>query len=406
MTNLYNRGLVALSADPITYGHLDIITRAAQQCKEVIVLITNNDQKKGSYLFSLSERESFANKAIALRNLQNVRVLASEGLLVDIYLREDCDVIFRGVRDENDRNFESMMMWLHGQILPELQERIVYIPACKELQHVSSSMVKAFVSHDLEVSRFVPVFIQRHMQERMKGQYKLGVTGSIASGKTFICNELAQVLTAEFGIQTHIVNIDILLRKLYDEDSAAGRKIRNELVKTFGSEVVKTEIVDGEDITSVNRSFLSAKFFSDTCSNDVRKYFTALTAPHVERLYRQEIAGKRGLILFEWALLAEMNMASWTNHNCLVVESSCRTSLAVNRGMDASKLQAIASHQLSSDQKIERLAQASKLQDTGMTLVFTNRYCPKPLSDSFKENDIHSLAQEVLEVFPGLKAGV
>ena len=56
METKFRRGLVALSADPITLGHLALIATAAARCHELIVLVANNDGKLGSYLWNLNER--------------------------------------------------------------------------------------------------------------------------------------------------------------------------------------------------------------------------------------------------------------------------------------------------------------------------------------------------------------
>lgn len=388
MEKKYNRGLVALSADPITYGHLDLVAKALEVCDEVVVLIADNDQKKGSYLFSLSEREVIAKKALALQGLDNVKVIASNGLLVDVYLREDCDAVFRGIRDETDLRFETSMMWMHTQILPGLN--VEYVSARKDLQQVSSTMVKAFVSHHLDVSRFVPVFVQQLLEERICNQYKLAITGEMASGKSYVAKQLKNFLEAEHGLAVHILNIDELVKQVYAEQSPAGKKVRGELERLFGPEVLTA------DKLNVNTSALSAKLFASDCPKQTREFVNNLTAPHVERKYREALAGKKGLILFEWAMLAEMNMGHWANYNCLVVESDCREQLAAMRGLSLDKLRTVSCCQWNSQHKIRVLAQASEHAGSGSIVVFTN--------DKERPEDLNLLAAEVLRIFPGLKA--
>ncbi len=386
MNEKHERGLVPLSADPVTKGHLDIIKRACLQCHEVVVLITNNDQKKGKYLFTLSERQTMAEKAINQLGLINTRVVSYDGLLVDIYLRESCDVIYRGVRDENDKNFEQMMMWIHGQILPGLEEKIIYLQASESQKHVSSSMVKTFVEYNLEVAKYVPLFVQKLLQERIVKQFKLGVTGEIASGKSFVCECLANILNFDYQIPTEVINIDKLVKKVYDEESIAGRKLRWELAQQFGEDVIKSDCV------TVNTKVLGSKLFSESCDQATRQYFIEKTIPHVERYYRQELAGKKGIILIEWALMAEMNMGSWCNGNNIVITSTDQREFVKKRNLSIEKLEEIKKHQFNFEEKINKLEEFNKIQGCGQIIVYENNI----------NSNIDKLVRKVIDLFPSV----
>ncbi len=80
MAPLYDTGLFALSADPITNGHLDLILRGAEQCTELIVLVANNPAKAGKYLFDLSERLTMTKRACEEAGITNVQVIGDDGL--------------------------------------------------------------------------------------------------------------------------------------------------------------------------------------------------------------------------------------------------------------------------------------------------------------------------------------
>ena len=92
------RALYALSGDPITHGHLDIITRAAKAFDQLIVAIGVNRLK--NYLFTLEEREEMARRSLV--NLKNVKVMSFTGLLVDFAYENNVDVIVKGVRTNQD----------------------------------------------------------------------------------------------------------------------------------------------------------------------------------------------------------------------------------------------------------------------------------------------------------------
>jgi len=155
----FRRGLVPLSADPITAGHLDLLKRSASECAELIVAVMDNDLKRGSYAFSLMERSDMAARAIREVGITNARVQIDAGLLTDLYLREDCDAVFRGVRDEVDRQYEERQMRVNGSILPGIEERVVYLNADPKLDLVSSSVVKAMVMRHVDVSALGDSFL-------------------------------------------------------------------------------------------------------------------------------------------------------------------------------------------------------------------------------------------------------
>ena len=93
------------SYDPITLGHLDIVTRACRAYDEVVVAVMNNAAK--SYMFDMCARAEMARLATA--HLKQVRVVADEGMLVDLFDRLGADVIVKGVRNEKDLAYEEEM---------------------------------------------------------------------------------------------------------------------------------------------------------------------------------------------------------------------------------------------------------------------------------------------------------
>lgn len=210
MTNEIRRGLLPLSADPITFGHLDLIRRASALCGELLVAVMDNGLKAGSYLFSRDERRSMTERAVQDLGLGNVRVVASGGLLTDLWLTEACDAIVRGVRDEADRAYEERQMRIHASILPAVEGRVLYLPADPRLSLVASSLVKGLVSRGLDVSAWVPAFVKRRLEEKLLRQRRIAVTGGIAVGKTSVAAKLAERWTARTGQGAWHVNLDQL----------------------------------------------------------------------------------------------------------------------------------------------------------------------------------------------------
>ena len=93
------RVLYTGSFDPITKGHLDIINRISCKFDEVVVTVFNNQEKK--YWFSIEERCDMVRGAV--RNLKNVQVDFTEGLVVDYCVKNDISIIVRGLRAEIGR---------------------------------------------------------------------------------------------------------------------------------------------------------------------------------------------------------------------------------------------------------------------------------------------------------------
>ena len=100
----------------------------------------------------------------------------------------------------------------------------------------------------------MPVATHQLLQEKINGQHLIGVTGGIACGKTTTIANFRSFLLATFGFETHVIVVDQLLRDLYaDRESRDCQRIRRELAKRFGSQVLTA---DGFD---VNRAFLAKK---------------------------------------------------------------------------------------------------------------------------------------------------
>lgn len=384
----YRCGLVALSADPITFGHMDLIARVKERCASVVVLIADNDMKRGEYLFSLPERVHIATRAVAQSGLSDIRVIGSGGLLVDTYLREGCDVLFRGIRDHEDERYESRQMQLHTLILPDLVGHIVFLESREEYRLVSSSLVKAFVRSGIDVSSFVPSFVKQLLEERICGQYKIAVTGCQAHGKTYVAEQLARRLCAS-GVSTHLISIDILSRELYGEDSPGAQFVRDGIAGLFGEEM----LIDGRK--NVRRDALKRRIFASETKPEERESLHRLVAPHIDRLYREAVSGKRGIVLVEWAQLAEMKLSHWTNHHSIVVSGVDRGVFRSTRAISSEDAETMSRFQWNAEEKARSLYDMASLAGNGTVIRFVNR-----IGDTAS---LDSLAHSVRELFPSLR---
>lgn len=390
-TERHRRGLVPLSADPITFGHLDLIARAAAVCDELLVAILNNDLKKGGYLFTLEERAAMAERVIAEAGIAGARVITDSGLATDLYMREDCDAVFRGVRDETDRQYEERQARVHASIHPPIDGHFVFLTAKPELDQISSTLVKAFVLQHLDVSGYVPAIVKRRLEERLVRQMKVAVTGGIAVGKSRVAKDLAERFTALTGKKAWHIDVDQLLRDLYVEATPGAQAVRNALSVMFGPEVLSP------DRKTVDRAALAARLFSPGCDPRLREGIQTLTTPHIDRKLRETLSGKEGLIVIEWAQLAEMGMGRWANHRAIVVESPDRARFAEKRGLTADRLQVLADLQWSADKKADRLRSEARKARDGAVLRYVNRL---RADEAERLKDLDALALEVAHLFP------
>ncbi len=146
--------------DPITYGHLDVITRASQLMDEVIVAVAASSGK--SPLFTLEERAELARQAT--RHLPNVRVEPFEGLLVDFARQQEAQVLVKGLRAITDFEYEFQMAALNYQLATELET--IFIMSPPQYMYLSSSIVRELASLGSSVDPFVPPHVARALESK------------------------------------------------------------------------------------------------------------------------------------------------------------------------------------------------------------------------------------------------
>ncbi len=146
--------------DPMTNGHLDLVSRAAAIFEEVVVAIAPNATKNP--LFSQEERMSLARQV--LQHIGNARVDGFDGLLVDYASRINASVIVRGLRAVSDFEFEFQMA-LANRKLNDQVETIFLMPN-EECTFISSSIVKDIARYGGNCSRFVPENVQKALEKK------------------------------------------------------------------------------------------------------------------------------------------------------------------------------------------------------------------------------------------------
>lgn len=154
------RALTPGTFDPITAGHLDVITRAAQLVDEIIVAVAASPVKKP--LFTLEERVLLAQKALA--HIPNVRVVPFKGLLVDFARDMDADILIKGLRAITDFEYEFQMTALNYQLNKEIET--IFIMSPPQYMYLSSSIVRELASLHGDVNGFVPECVKEALHKK------------------------------------------------------------------------------------------------------------------------------------------------------------------------------------------------------------------------------------------------
>ncbi|MXP67017.1 pantetheine-phosphate adenylyltransferase [Pantoea sp. Nvir] len=148
--------------DPITLGHLNIVTRAAQIFEKIVLAIAANPSKKT--MFSLEERVKLANQAV--KYLPNVDVIGFSDLIANFACSHQANILVRGVRTYSDFEYEMQLAHINRHLLPTLE--IVFMIPAEELSFVSSSLVKEIASHGGDVSAFLSESVHRALLEKLE----------------------------------------------------------------------------------------------------------------------------------------------------------------------------------------------------------------------------------------------
>ena len=128
--------LIPGSFDPMTIGHLDIVKRALSLYDEVVVAVMVNDKK--TYAHTLAQRTKMAE--LTVQGLDRVRVVSSEGMLIDLFDELGADVIVKGIRNEKDRAYEEEMAAWNLEHNP--RAKTVFLQAADDYELISSTGVR------------------------------------------------------------------------------------------------------------------------------------------------------------------------------------------------------------------------------------------------------------------------
>ena len=148
--------------DPITFGHLDVVERAARMFPRLILAVAEQSPK--STLFTARERVAIAREASA--PWDNVEVEAFEGLLVEYARRKRVRVLVRGLRAFSDFEFEFQMALTNRKLAPDIET--MFLMPNEEFSYVSSSTVRQIAELGGDVSQFAPPASTRALDRKLR----------------------------------------------------------------------------------------------------------------------------------------------------------------------------------------------------------------------------------------------
>ncbi|PYM89779.1 MAG: pantetheine-phosphate adenylyltransferase [Candidatus Rokuibacteriota bacterium] len=146
--------------DPIHNGHVDVIQRSLQIFDELIVAVVANPSK--APLFTVKERLEMIDDATS--DLSNFRIVAFDGLLIDLVARERADCIVRGIRAVSDFEYEFQMALMNRKLRSTVET--VFLMPHEKYTYISSRLIKEVASFGTSVAGMVPPIVEKRLAEK------------------------------------------------------------------------------------------------------------------------------------------------------------------------------------------------------------------------------------------------
>lgn len=154
------------SFDPVTNGHLDIITRASGLCDRLIVAVGNNSSKNPA--FSVEERIDLIKQVT--ESLPNIEATSFSGLLVDFMKKNGATVAIKGLRFISDFEFEFQMALLNKNMMPEMET--LFMMTSAQHSYLSSNAVREIAKNGGSIEGLVPECVREKIFDRLFKCYK------------------------------------------------------------------------------------------------------------------------------------------------------------------------------------------------------------------------------------------
>ncbi|MEG6509441.1 pantetheine-phosphate adenylyltransferase [Methyloligella sp. 2.7D] len=146
------------SFDPITYGHVDIVRRAAKLVDRLVIAVGTHHQK--TPMFSTGERLDLAGQAlrpVAEDAGLELKLATFDGLVVDAARAEKATILIRGLRDAGDFDYEMQMAGMNAALMPSLET--VFLASSPGTRHITATLVRQIAEMGGDVTAFVPACV-------------------------------------------------------------------------------------------------------------------------------------------------------------------------------------------------------------------------------------------------------
>lgn len=156
--------------DPVTLGHVDIVTRGSKLFTRLLVAVADNTAK--TPLFPLADRMRLLRESVG--HLEGVEVCRLDGLLVEFARQQKATAVLRGLRAVSDFEYEFQLASMNRQLAPEVE--MVYLMSGESTMFISSRLVKEVAAMGGDVAPFVPARVAQELRDRLRA------VGSLPAG--------------------------------------------------------------------------------------------------------------------------------------------------------------------------------------------------------------------------------
>ncbi len=301
------QGIYGFSADPITLGHLNLIKRASFLTEKLWVVIFSNPEKQ--YLFSEDERLSLVKKS--LKHFDKITIETSDELLVDFAYKKGIAIQFRGIRNPNDLDYEQKLLKANESQWKNLET--IYLLADEKYSQITSSMAKAIAIDNGNIKDYVPLVVSKALQQKLKQQFLIAVTGTIASGKSFICKQMINLLKKE-SIESHEIDMDLEVKNIYQATQKGEYpSITQKIKEYFGKQVIDSSS-KGIDLSSLRKTV-----FETNQSKEALCFLQKTLRQALMTRLRKALKNKKGLIFINAAMIGEYKLLHITHNQVLLI---------------------------------------------------------------------------------------
>jgi pantetheine-phosphate adenylyltransferase len=162
-------GFYSGTFDPVTLGHTDVIARACRLVDKLVIGVGVHPDK--TPLFSAQERIDMLTaetKGIAKSSGVAIEIITFDDLAVETAKAHEARVIFRGLRDGSDFDYEMQMAGMNGAMAPEIET--VFVAASPQVRHIAANLVRQIALMGGDVSPFVSAAVARRLKTKAKGR--------------------------------------------------------------------------------------------------------------------------------------------------------------------------------------------------------------------------------------------